>query len=128
MRDGFVDFDRVARVESVHCSAFVEGQPAVEHPDGLPLEGQERCRTRHAAHRRQADLGAVCGDTRPGDLAPTISGGRIVPFRGVGHPVHRADSQVYLAGGQGLGLDVDQWLGLLGEVIEAADRLGILAP
>ncbi|MET9585273.1 hypothetical protein ABZY10_19615 [Streptomyces sp. NPDC006539] len=51
-----------------------------------------------------------------------------MPFRGVGHPVHRADSQVYLAGGQGLGLDVDQWLGLLGEVIEAADRLGILAP
>ncbi|MET7634002.1 TIGR03619 family F420-dependent LLM class oxidoreductase [Streptomyces sp. NPDC001773] len=44
-------------------------------------------------------------------------------------------TQVYLAGGQGLGLDVglqaadvDQWLGLLGEVIEAADRLGVLAP
>ncbi|SIM49292.1 TIGR03619 family F420-dependent LLM class oxidoreductase [Micromonospora cremea] len=44
-------------------------------------------------------------------------------------------TQVYLCGGQGLGLDeglqagdVDQWLGLLGEVIEAADRLGVLAP
>ncbi|MEU4095043.1 TIGR03619 family F420-dependent LLM class oxidoreductase [Streptomyces sp. NPDC026673] len=44
-------------------------------------------------------------------------------------------TQVYLAGGQGLGLDVglhaadvDEWLGLLGEVIEAADRLGVLAP
>ena len=44
-------------------------------------------------------------------------------------------TQVYLAGGQGLGLDVglqaadvDQWLGLLGEVIEAAARLGVLAP
>ncbi|AWS43169.1 TIGR03619 family F420-dependent LLM class oxidoreductase [Streptosporangium sp. 'caverna'] len=44
-------------------------------------------------------------------------------------------TQVYLAGGQGLGLDVglqaadvDQWLGLLGEVIEAAGRLGVLAP
>ena len=44
-------------------------------------------------------------------------------------------TQVYLAGGQGLGLDVglqaddvDPWLGLLGEVIEAADRLGVLAP
>lgn len=44
-------------------------------------------------------------------------------------------TQVYLAGGQGLGLDVglqaadvDRWLGLLGEVIEAADRLGVLAP
>jgi probable F420-dependent oxidoreductase len=44
-------------------------------------------------------------------------------------------TQVYLAGGQGLGLDVglqaadvDQWLGLLAEVIEAADRLGALAP
>ncbi|WP_433504602.1 TIGR03619 family F420-dependent LLM class oxidoreductase [Pseudonocardia halophobica] len=44
-------------------------------------------------------------------------------------------TQVYLAGGQGLGLDVglqradvDQWLGLLGEVVEAADRLGVLAP
>ena len=44
-------------------------------------------------------------------------------------------TQVYLCAGQGLGLDVglqaadvDQWLGLLGEVIEAADRLGVLAP
>jgi Luciferase-like monooxygenase len=44
-------------------------------------------------------------------------------------------TQVYLASGQGLGLDeglqaadVDQWLGLLGEVIEAAGRLGVLAP
>ncbi|MFF3558811.1 TIGR03619 family F420-dependent LLM class oxidoreductase [Streptomyces sp. NPDC002574] len=44
-------------------------------------------------------------------------------------------TQVYLAGGQGLGLDVglqaadvDLWLGLLGEVIEAADGLGALAP
>jgi probable F420-dependent oxidoreductase len=44
-------------------------------------------------------------------------------------------TQVYLAGGQGLGLDVglqaadvDGWLGLLGEVIEAADRLGVRAP
>jgi hypothetical protein len=43
--------------------------------------------------------------------------------------------QVYLCAGQGLGLDeglqafdVDTWLGLLGEVIEAADRLGVLAP
>ena len=43
-------------------------------------------------------------------------------------------TQVYLAGGQGLGLDVglqaadvDQWLELLGEVIEAACRLGVLA-
>jgi probable F420-dependent oxidoreductase len=43
--------------------------------------------------------------------------------------------QVYLAGGQGLGLDVgmkaadvDQWLGLLGEVIEEAGRLGVLEP
>ena len=43
--------------------------------------------------------------------------------------------QVYLAGGQGLGLDVglqaadvDEWLGLLGAVIEEAARLGILAP
>jgi hypothetical protein len=42
---------------------------------------------------------------------------------------------VYLCSGQGLGLDVglkaadvDTWLGLLGEVIEAADRLGVLAP
>jgi hypothetical protein len=41
---------------------------------------------------------------------------------------------VYVAGGQGLGLveglqgsDVDQWLGLLGEVIEEARRLGVLA-
>ncbi|MFB7289973.1 TIGR03619 family F420-dependent LLM class oxidoreductase [Actinacidiphila glaucinigra] len=44
-------------------------------------------------------------------------------------------TEVYLAGGQGLGLDeglqaadVDRWLGLLGEVIEAADRLGVRAP
>ncbi|MEU1619680.1 TIGR03619 family F420-dependent LLM class oxidoreductase [Streptomyces sp. NPDC005722] len=44
-------------------------------------------------------------------------------------------TQVYLAGGQGLGLDVglqaadvDEWLGLLGEVIEEADRLGVRAP
>ncbi|MET8647717.1 TIGR03619 family F420-dependent LLM class oxidoreductase [Streptomyces sp. NPDC004675] len=44
-------------------------------------------------------------------------------------------TQVYLAAGQGLGLDVglqaadvDRWLGLLGEVIETADRLGVLAP
>ncbi|MFI7615839.1 TIGR03619 family F420-dependent LLM class oxidoreductase [Nonomuraea terrae] len=44
-------------------------------------------------------------------------------------------TQVYLCSGQGLGLDVglqaadvDRWLGLLGEVIEAADRLGVLAP
>jgi hypothetical protein len=44
-------------------------------------------------------------------------------------------TQVYLAGGQGLGLDVglkaadlDQWLGSLGDVIEAAGRLGVLAP
>jgi probable F420-dependent oxidoreductase len=44
-------------------------------------------------------------------------------------------TQVYLCSGQGLGLDVglqaaavDQWLGLLGEVIEAAGRLGVLAP
>ncbi|MFJ4844917.1 MULTISPECIES: TIGR03619 family F420-dependent LLM class oxidoreductase [unclassified Streptomyces] len=44
-------------------------------------------------------------------------------------------TQVYLAGGQGLGLgvglqaaDVDPWLELLGEVIEAADRLGAFAP
>ncbi|WP_433376672.1 TIGR03619 family F420-dependent LLM class oxidoreductase [Actinoplanes sp. CA-142083] len=44
-------------------------------------------------------------------------------------------TQVYLAGGQGLGLDVglqaadvDPWLGLLGEVIEAADRLGVIGP
>ncbi|MEU6347298.1 TIGR03619 family F420-dependent LLM class oxidoreductase [Streptomyces sp. NPDC046977] len=44
-------------------------------------------------------------------------------------------TQVYLAGGQGLGLDeglqakdVDPWLELLGEVIETADRLGALAP
>ena len=43
-------------------------------------------------------------------------------------------TQVYLAGGQGLGLDVglqaadvDQWLELLGEVIEAAGRLGVAA-
>jgi hypothetical protein len=43
-------------------------------------------------------------------------------------------TQVYLAGGQGLGLDVgigaadvDRWLGLLGEVIEAVDRLGVRA-
>lgn len=43
-------------------------------------------------------------------------------------------TQVYLAGGQGLGLadglqasDVDEWLGLLGEVIEATDRLDALA-
>ncbi|GAA1861076.1 TIGR03619 family F420-dependent LLM class oxidoreductase [Asanoa iriomotensis] len=43
--------------------------------------------------------------------------------------------QVYLAAGQGLGLDVglqgsdvDDWLGLLGEVIEAADQIGALAP
>ncbi|GAA3083969.1 LLM class F420-dependent oxidoreductase [Pseudonocardia yunnanensis] len=44
-------------------------------------------------------------------------------------------TQVYLCAGQGLGLDVglkaadvDEWLGLLGEVIEAARRLGALAP
>lgn len=44
-------------------------------------------------------------------------------------------TQVYLAGGQGLGLDVglkaadvDQWLELLGEVIDGASRLGVLAP
>ncbi|SNS76282.1 probable F420-dependent oxidoreductase, Rv2161c family [Asanoa hainanensis] len=44
-------------------------------------------------------------------------------------------TQVYLAAGQGLGLDVgvqgaevDDWLGLLGEVVEAADRLGVFAP
>lgn len=44
-------------------------------------------------------------------------------------------TQVYLAGGQGLGLDVglkaaevDQWLELLGEVIEAAGHLGVLSP
>ncbi|MFJ9913122.1 hypothetical protein [Actinacidiphila glaucinigra] len=44
-------------------------------------------------------------------------------------------TQVYLAGGQGLGLDeglqaadVDRWLELLGEVIEEADRLGVRAP
>ena len=44
-------------------------------------------------------------------------------------------SQVYLAGGQGLGLaeglqaaDVDDWLDLLGEVIEAADHLGVRTP
>ncbi|MEV6366961.1 TIGR03619 family F420-dependent LLM class oxidoreductase [Micromonospora musae] len=44
-------------------------------------------------------------------------------------------TQVYLAAGQGLGLDVglkgadvDEWLGLLGEVIEAAAQLGVLAP
>ncbi|MFE0632245.1 TIGR03619 family F420-dependent LLM class oxidoreductase [Streptomyces sp. NPDC058864] len=44
-------------------------------------------------------------------------------------------TQVYLAAGQGLGLDVglqaadvDRWLGLLGEVIEEADRLGVLEP
>jgi hypothetical protein len=43
--------------------------------------------------------------------------------------------QVYLAGGQGLGLDqglkaadVDEWLDLLGEVIEEADRLGVREP
>lgn len=43
-------------------------------------------------------------------------------------------TQVYLAAGQGLGLDVglkaadvDQWLDLLGEVIEAANRLDVLA-
>ena len=27
-----------------------------------------------------------------------------------------------------LAADVDEWLGLLGEVIEAADRLGVLTP
>ncbi|MEV0283980.1 MULTISPECIES: hypothetical protein [unclassified Kribbella] len=44
-------------------------------------------------------------------------------------------TQVYLAGGQGLGLDVglkaadvDEWLELLGEVIEAAGHLGVLTP
>ena len=44
-------------------------------------------------------------------------------------------TQLYLAGGQGLGLDVslqsadvDQWLGLLAEVIKEADRLGVLEP
>ncbi|MFJ7213016.1 TIGR03619 family F420-dependent LLM class oxidoreductase [Amycolatopsis sp. NPDC098790] len=44
-------------------------------------------------------------------------------------------TQVYLAGGQGLGLaeglqaaDVGRWLELLGEVIEAAGRLGVLEP
>ncbi|MGW1341853.1 hypothetical protein ACWCOV_12415 [Kribbella sp. NPDC002412] len=44
-------------------------------------------------------------------------------------------TQVYLAGDQGLGLDeglkaadVDEWLELLGEVIEAAGHLGVLAP
>jgi hypothetical protein len=44
-------------------------------------------------------------------------------------------TQVYLAGGQGLGLDVgltaddvDEWLELLGEVMEAAGHLGVLAP
>ena len=44
-------------------------------------------------------------------------------------------TQVYLCGGQGLGLDVglqaadvDEWLELLGEVIEEAGRLGVLAP
>ena len=49
-------------------------------------------------------------------------------------PGRRAATQVYLAGGQGLGLDVglqaadvDQWLELLGEVIEAACRLGVAA-
>ena len=43
-------------------------------------------------------------------------------------------TQVYLSGGQGLGLDVglqaadvDRWLGLLGETIEAADGIGVLA-
>ena len=43
-------------------------------------------------------------------------------------------TQVYLAGGQGLGLDlglqaadVDQWLGLLAEVIKTATRLGAVA-
>ncbi|MFD3401338.1 TIGR03619 family F420-dependent LLM class oxidoreductase [Kribbella sp. NPDC058693] len=44
-------------------------------------------------------------------------------------------TQVYLAGGQGLGLDeglqasdVDEWLELLGEVIEAATHLGAVTP
>lgn len=44
-------------------------------------------------------------------------------------------TQVYLAGGQGLGLDVglkatdvDEWLELLGDVIEAAKHLGALTP
>ncbi|GIF87629.1 LLM class F420-dependent oxidoreductase [Catellatospora chokoriensis] len=43
-------------------------------------------------------------------------------------------SQVYFAGGQGLGVgigldatDVDEWLGLLGDVIRAAGDLGVLA-
>jgi len=44
-------------------------------------------------------------------------------------------AQVYLAAGQGVGLDVglkaadvDEWLGLLGEVIGEAARLDVLAP
>ncbi|MFC6159993.1 TIGR03619 family F420-dependent LLM class oxidoreductase [Kribbella jiaozuonensis] len=44
-------------------------------------------------------------------------------------------TQVYLAGGQGLGLDeglqasdVDEWLELLGEVIEAARQVGAVTP
>ncbi|WP_329188102.1 hypothetical protein [Actinacidiphila glaucinigra] len=48
---------------------------------------------------------------------------------------HGGATQVYLAGGQGLGLDeglqaadVDRWLELLGEVIEEAGRLGVRAP
>jgi hypothetical protein len=43
-------------------------------------------------------------------------------------------SQVYFAGGQGLGVgiglsaaDVDEWLGLLGEVMQAAGDPGVLA-
>jgi hypothetical protein len=43
-------------------------------------------------------------------------------------------SQVYFAGGQGLGVgiglnatDVDEWLGLLGELIQAAGELDVLA-
>ena len=43
-------------------------------------------------------------------------------------------TQVYLGGGQGLGLDVglraadvDEWLGLLGEVMDVAGRVGVLA-
>ena len=96
-----------------------------------------------AAGRDPADLVVV--DQAPWPTPVTrepIGDGR--PFLG-GSPAQIAEdlmaaresgaTQVYLAAGQGLGLDeglqasdVDRWLGLLGEVVEAADRLGVLTP
>ncbi|NMO55736.1 TIGR03619 family F420-dependent LLM class oxidoreductase [Actinoplanes sp. TBRC 11911] len=96
-----------------------------------------------AEGRNPADLMVVLQAPWPTPLTrDPIGDGR--PFLG-GSPRQVAEdlltareigvTQVYLAGGQGLGLelgmqaaDVDEWLGLLGEVIVAAGRLGVLEP